>query len=315
MALTYSQLQAIATKYIEKKLAENVLSTNALTAYLSAPGRLKLRDGGEKLTFPVTIGDENDSTGAWYEGSEGLDNTEYENISAAEFDWKNIHETIKISHPELNKASGDNAKLDLLASKVNLAKKYMAGRMGTAIHSGDGTLKNFVGLSTLISTSSTYGGIATADFAEWISTVTANGGSLRALTLALMQATEGGLTFDKDKPNLRVCRQNVYDKMFSLIQPYQRLVEKDPEMSKLGFPDIPIFNGIPTIIDSRTAASKMRYLNTEYLFLIAHQNENMKVVSHENLEGSDAIQRRIFFMGALCCNGRRYQGSLDDITV
>lgn len=315
MALTIDQLNSVATKMIEKNLAENVLNTNALTARLSQPGKIVLRDGGVKLSFPVTIGDESDSTGAWYEGSENLDNSEYEPISSAEFDWKNIHETVKISHPELHKASGDNAKLDLLAERVKLAKQYMAQRMGTAIHSGDGTAKNFVGLDSIMSTSSTYGGIAVADLPEWIATVLGNSSVSRSLTLSLIQQLHGGVTYDNEVPTLQVCRQNVYNKMWELFQPFQRLEAYDEKMAALGFKKVPVINGVPTIIDSKSASGKLRAINENFLKLVAHRNENMRVVSHDSLEGSNAIQKRIFFMGALVCNGRRYQGSLDDIST
>lgn len=315
MALSIDQLNTVATKLIEKNLVENVLNTNALTARLSMPGKLVLRDGGSKLSFPITIGDESDSTGAWYEGSENLDNTEYEPMSSAEFDWKNIHETVKISHPELHKASGDNAKLDLLAERVKLSKEYMARRMGTAIHSGDGTAKNFVGLSTIMSTSSTYGGVAVADLPEWIASVLGNSGTPRALTLALIQSLVGTTRYDNQSLSLFVCRENLYSKMWQLIQPYQRLEVYDEEMAKIGFKKCPIFDGVPVIIDSKTASGSLRGINENFLKLVAHRAENMRVVSHDSLEGSNAIQKRVFFMGALICNGRRYQGSLDDITV
>lgn len=314
MALTYTELQSVATKLIEKNLAENVLNTNALTARLSAPGKMKMRDGGELLSFPISIGDESDSTGAWYTGAEGLDNTEYEAISSAVFDWKNIHETIKISHPELNKASGDSAKLDLLATRVKLGKEYLARRIGTAVHGGSG-VKDFVGLSTIMSTTSTLGGVAVADLPEWIATVLGNSSVDRALTLSLIQSLDGGVTFDSERPHLHVGRQNIYDKLWSLVTPFQRLEACDAGMAELGFKNIPVINGIPFIVDSKCAAKTIQAINENFLFLVAHSNENMKVVSHENLEGSDAIQRRVFFMGALCCNGRRYQGSLTDILV
>lgn len=314
MALV-DQLNSVANKLIEKKLAENVLNTNAMLAFLSQPGKLVLRDGGTSLSFPVTIGDESDSTGAWYEGSENLDNSEYEPISSASFDWKNIHETIKISHPELNKVNGISAALDLLSERIKLAKQFMAQRMGTALHSGDGTAKNFVGLDTIMSTSSTYGGIAVADFPEWIATVLGNSSVSRSLTLSLIQQLHGGITYENESADLMVCRQNIYNKLWELYQPFQRLEAYDEKMAALGFKKIPVINGVPTIIDSKCASGKLRAINSNYLKLVAHKNENMKLVTHDNLEGSNAIQKRIFFMGAVVCNGRRYQGSLDDIST
>lgn len=316
MALQTTQLTATTNKLIDKKVVDGVFKSNGTYALLSQSGKMKFRDGGVKLSFPISTIDEDETTGGWYSGTQGLDGSEYDPISDSQHDWKNIYEHVTIPWDMLDKASGPANQVGLLASRVDIAFKAMAHRMGTALHNDGSDAKAFVGLDKIMSTTETYGGIAVADFAEWIAAITqgATPGTAQALTLSRIQSTMGSATEGQDKPDFAILRQNVFNELWNLLQPHQRLAHDD-NMSGLGHSGTLKFNGIPWIIDSKNKANAISFLNSDYFFLVAHPKKNMKRESFNTLESADAFRTRITFMGSLICSNRRFQGRLEDITA
>jgi hypothetical protein len=316
MALQTSQLTATTNKLIDKKVVDGVFKSNGAYALLSQPGKMKMRDGGVKLSFPISTASEDDTTGGWYAGSAGLDGSEYDPITDSQHDWKFIYEHVTIPWDMLLKASGPANQVGLLASRVDIAFKAMAHRMGTGLHNDGTTADAFIGLDAIMSTSSTYGGIAVADFAEWIAAILQGDtpGTNQALTLARIQQAMGSATEGQDKPDFAILRQNVFNELWELLQPHQRL-SHDENLSGLGHSGVLKFNGIPWIVDSKHKANAISFLNSDYFFLVAHPKKNMKRESFNTLESADAFRTRITFGGALVCSNRRFQGRLEDITA
>ena len=183
---------------------------------------------------------------------------------------------------------------------------------GTA-DTGALTTKQLTGFAAILSTSSTLGGIAVADFAEWIATVKNNSGTNRALSLNLMQQTDNAARYKGAKPTMLTCDKDVYDQVWALFQPHQRIFNSN--MSKLGFDDVLEFNGKPIIVDEHASANQMLFIDEKNTYLAFHRDENMRVETLERLETSNSMLSRIFTMGNLVTHSRRSNGLLDDIEV
>lgn len=110
--------------------------------------------------------------------------------------------------------NGDRAILSLVTEKVKQAKMQMDDMLSYGIvgTGGDGTgttdAKEIDGLQIANSITNTYGGIAVADMATWKATVNSNGGTVRNLTLPLLQQVFGLSTYSST-PDFGVCDQNV----------------------------------------------------------------------------------------------------------
>ena len=318
MALTYTQITAMTESYFLKKLADGIYNSKALVARLGRPGKLKLLDGGTKIITPV-INSKPGTSGRFYEDLETLNSDRTDNVTAAEFQWVQQYEPIRVSRKELLINMGDAAKLSLIAGKMEIAQENIDDVTGLGIFS-DGTAATgalttlqHTGLGAIISTTSTYGGIATADFAEWVAIVKSNSGTARALSLNLLNSAIGSLTVGKNRPTIGVSRQNVNDELWTLFQPHQRLMSG--EMGKLGFENVLEVNGIPFIVDSHADAGAFHLLNENFLFLAVHKEENWRKETLERLETTNSMLTRFFWMGNLICNNRRFQGKLSDIDV
>lgn len=317
MALELNQITAITEKYFYPKLVDGVYNSNPFIARLSRPEYKKLIEGGTEIVLPVINSEP--SVGGFYDDFDTLDTTPTDNITASKHQWKQLYEPVRVSRKQVLMNSSDQAKLDLVKAKMQVAEKNMRDRMGTGLFS-DGTAatgllttKQITGLRAVVSTSSTYGGIAPADFAEWVGVVKTNSSVLRPLSLNLMQNTFGALKQDSDEPSVLVTTQAVYDVVWSLFQPHQRLMSE--EMAGLGFKDILTFNGKPILVDSHCKANTIYFLSEQYLQLCVHRDEDFRKETLERLETSNSMLMRIFWMGNLASNNRRFQGELNDIEI
>lgn len=305
MSLTFAQITAIATNLIDNKLTDNVYGSNPVIKRLS--DKAKKVDGGVKIQVPV-IASSSTSGGAFTDLG-ALTITRTDNISAAAYDWRQYYQAIRISQLDMMKASGDAAKLDFMKAKLQVAELSMADNLGTGIF-GNGGSDTIDGFQAMID-DDTYGGIAPADMATWISYLLTAGAD-RPVTLGLLQQLIGGCTYGKDVPTLLTAKQNVYDEVYNLFQPHQR-IESD-EVGKLGFKSLMV-NGIPLVVDSHMKAGTIFAINENYAQLVVHKANDMRKVHHPYLEESDSSLHKIFWAGNLTCSNRRAHGELAAIKV
>jgi hypothetical protein len=321
MSLTVGQVAALATKSIESAggVADLIFKNHA---YLE---RLKKKEGsftGTQKTFPFNYVDDTATTGSFYTGAEALSLDLYDPYSELAFELKEIQESLVISHLDLAKNTGKEARLNLLEQRLKSMEMAMRQRMVKGIFSdgtaatGALTTKQFVGMQAFLKSSSVnYGGVTDTDVPSHVATVSSNSGTLRALTTALIQSVIGGASEGENKPSLGIMRQNVADQFLELIKPHQRTT-RDSNLSGLGHAgNTLVYSGIDHIVDNLAPATSIVYLNEEFVKLHSHPDYNMKVVGKEDLETMDAILKRLFYKGVYCCNVLRYQGWLKDITV
>jgi hypothetical protein len=308
MALTYSELNSIATNAIEKTLTNNVYSSTPMLKRFS--DKAKKLGGGLQIQVPVISS--KPTGGGSYSDIDALTISKSDNMSAAAFNWKQYYEPIRVSQLDIAKTTGDAGKLDLIASKIKIGESNLAENLSAGIFS-DGTGnsgKDITGLAAVLSAASTYGGIAPADMASWVAQVLANGGTPRALTLALFQQLDGACSDGKDALTMFVSKQNVYDEAYNLFTAFQRI--ESEEMGKLGFKSLMI-NGKPLVVDSHSPAGSVIGLNENFINLYIHKDHNMRKEHHSSLETTDSMLTKIFWMGNLGCSQRRRQGVISDI--
>ena len=320
MALV-EQIRAITHDYVSNKLADNVfLSTAGFRRLYSK--RIKL-DGGYDIGASLIVGGPDETTGAWYTGAETLVSAEKDDISRARVDWKQGHETILISTADLNKNSGKAQIVSLLKGKMQAAEKRFSARLATGVFNAGTTAKAFNGLQQIIGTGA-YAGLASTDFTDeaaanaWQAQIKSNSGTVRALSGSLIQGAMGAATQDSESPSVAFMLQNVFDELWSILEPHQRLMVEDSSFSGLGHAQskkVLQYNGIPFLVDSHMKANSMFFVNEEYVKFYVHQAEDMKAQRFDKLEDQNAVKERMLIMGNLLCNNRRFQAELGDINV
>ena len=118
MALNYSELSAITEKYYMPKLIDNVFESNVLLSRARSKW-MKKADGGTSIVVPVVYA--TTTASGWYTGAETLDTTANDQITAAEFDWKQAYANITITRSDELKHSGKAQSVNFVKSKIQIA--------------------------------------------------------------------------------------------------------------------------------------------------------------------------------------------------
>ena len=306
MALSIGQLASFTQNHIVPKAVDNVFNSNPLLFRLKEKG-IKYTGG---LTYRQPLGNVATSSAGAFRGFDLLATAANDNFTSAEFELRQHYAHVTVSGAEELKNSGKEAILDLLEMKRQVAEMTLEHNLGTGIQGTNSSGKDLDGLGLALSASTTYGGIAVADMAEWIARVRtlATAGTLTKLEL---QKAVGAATIGADKPTVMVTRQSVYDKIWALWEGQQRF--EDGKMADAGFQSMKV-NGIPVVVDSHVSGTDggnqdnwLELLNERYLFLLTHKDCDFKVVPIPAQKDQDVKMVRILWAGNLACSSRRMQ--------
>jgi len=299
MALTYGEISSITSQYFVPKLVDNIFNSNALFQRWRKKNYEKL-DGGTKIQVPLLYA--STTAAGRYSGADTLDTTPNDQITAAEFDWKQYYANITITRLDELKNSGKSQIVNFVKAKVQAAEKTLANLLGTDLFGTGSTANSIYGLAAIAATSGTYGGIAKGSYSWWQGQADA---ATTALTFAVIRGMIGDCSVDGDGPTVGVCTQNVYDNIMSLLQPQQRFTDSDTV--KAGFKNI-LWEGIPIVVDSHVAAGDLYFINENYIQLNVHKDEDFRFEPFVKPINQNISTAKIYWTGALTCSNCRMQG-------
>jgi hypothetical protein len=306
MALTYDQVTAITQKKFIPKMYDNIFDSNPLLQRAKKKGWYEKLDGGERIVVPLIYA--LTTASGWYSGSETLDTTDNQNISAAEYTWKQLYANITIRRDEELKNSGDSQVLSLVKNKMKIAEKTMSDTLGTGLYSDGSDAKAIVGLRDIVAIDQTVGGIGQTANSWWQGKVDS---STTVLSIAALQTQFTAATVDNDSPSVAVGTRTLYDAYYNLLQPQQRF--QDSETAKGGFTSL-MFNGIPVIADSHCPSSHLFLLNEEYLHLWVHKDEDMRMEPFQKPVNQNLKVAKIYFFGAMGSSNNRLHAKFSALT-
>lgn len=165
MALTYSELQAVSTKYYDPNIGQQVYDAVPFLKYLKANKRIKVK-GGNSLTFPIRYRrlDQTDAVG-WEDSATFMaKNTR----TTAELDWAPYRgETMFTWEQDVKNSAGKTRIVDLAEDKSGELKEDLAYRLATDIWATSSVSGHLIPLSTIVDEGDTYAGVATSDASAW----------------------------------------------------------------------------------------------------------------------------------------------------
>lgn len=211
MPLTYDQLSSITEKKFIPKMYDNIFDSNPLLKRGEKKFKQKL-DGGESIMVPLNYAQT--SASGWYSGADTLDTTDNQNITAANYSWKQLFANISIMKIEELKNSGDAQKVSLVKSKVKIAEKTMSDLLGTGLYSSGSDPKSIAGLRVIVSASNTVGGISQSTYSWWQSQIDS---STTTLSIAAMQERWSLCSIDSDHPTVIMAGRSRYDSYYNLL--------------------------------------------------------------------------------------------------
>jgi hypothetical protein len=266
--INWDNLNATTTQKIMPKVVDNIFRSNAL--YQRLRRRNETQDGGTFLAQPLLYGE---GPGGAYSGTEVLDTSEAEQITTANFAWKFYYGSATIRRQDELRNRGKPAMAKIIRVKMQTMQKTMANLLGQGLYSdGSSNTKLITGLRAMVTgTGTTYGGISKTTNTWWRAPIDS---TTTTLSISSMRSAVGGATEDREKPNMVMTTQALYDIYYGLLQPHQRFA--DARMARGGFTSI-LFEGIPVVVDSHCPANFIYYLNTDYIHFISHPAENMRM--------------------------------------
>lgn len=311
MALPYDQISAMTKALIDDSAADNFFDSNPLFYWLKEKGQV-IFDGGTHIQEPIVY-DDVDAAGT-FQNYDILDTTPNEQHTAAKADLKRYYVNIVISRHELLRASGKEAVINLLDSKVQVGNMTLAQKISTDLHSANAdAATGITGLRTIVAASGTAHSISSSDASVWASTIDTG----NTLTLRLMDGLWENLSVGNDAPKMIVTNRSVLSKFKSLLVANQRFGEAEKVSG--GFRAV-MFNDAPVFADPNTSGSgsgstdnHMFFLNPSWLKLYVHKDDNFVSVPFPVTPNQDVTGSRITASLQLLCNNRRMQGAFTSI--
>lgn len=272
MALTLDELNATTQEYWEKGAQDVYYKGNVLFAMLLKDA--KTWDGG---TYIRQVLDYGQPLGGDFNSSSTFNTNKVDTMTAARWTPAYYYEPITYDIDDVVMNAGVAQEIDVVNQKLTKAQKHIRNQMATDLYSSTGygdSGRKLVGLLGMISTSSTYGGIAVADLSEWIAGYSSS--TAAPITFDIIDAgLSGCLVGDDsgDEPNLIITTRTLFSALRALTLPHLRL--EHGNLADMGFKNID-YLGNPIVRDYKCPSGYMFWLNTNYMGFRVHRDFNFK---------------------------------------
>lgn len=310
---SYTDLITTTLEFRAPDIADNVSANNAATAWMKKNGGYKLTAGGHKILEPLAFAA--NSNGGWYSGYDQLPVGPQEEISAAEFAWKQIAVPVVASGLETEvQNTGEAAVFDLLEERIKNAERTMANLVATGLFS-DGTGsggKQLTGLLAMCDSTpltTVYGGIDKANFSFWRNKFTDTGADPSSATIqGILNTMWASLVRGSDKPDLVIVDSNVWGAFVASLQANQRFT--DAGSATLGFPSIKYMTA-DVVLDGNCTTKNAFFLNTNFMRLRVAKNRNFKPLKTRQAFNQDAEVVILAAALNLTCSNLALQGRIE----
>lgn len=314
----FTELVTTTYRNHRQALADNVSKNNALLTYLQRKKKIRTESGGLTIATPLEYAE--NSTYQRYSGFDVLNVAQSDVMTAAEYQWRQIAINVVASGRELRINSGGDRIINLAKSRLKNAMNTLRNQFSSDVYS-DGTLSNQInGIQALVADAGTgtVGGIDSSTWTFWRNKVQSaaapiSGGAITpgpTTMEQLMNQLYLEMVRGNDKPDLGIA-SNDYFSFYELGQSSIKRYTSDGNAGSAdgGFTSLK-YKNMDIIFDGNSGipASRMYFLNTDYLELVAHRDCNMTVMDEVKPYNQDAVVIPILWMGNLVCTNRSLQG-------
>lgn len=325
MAPNVSEIATLAVESRTGRLADDMSKHIPLLLRLSEKGQIDEVDGGRVIYQEIDYA-ENPSYKR-YRGWEPLSLAVQPTFSAAEYEIKQAAMAIQVSGLEELQVSGEEGVIKIVAARGKNAERSFKNNLDGDLHS-DGTAdggKQIGGLQHLIAdtpTSGTVGGIdasLSANSAFWrnISLSAASDLGIATLSAANIQRAMNKVAVQLRRNNesfdMVIADDIFWLYYFESLTPGMQmmgnksLIEKKIQTVPYWGADVIHAGGV----GGNAQASRMRFINSDYLFWRPHARRNMTPIGGDRVPvNQDGTVKFIGLAGALTTSNRRMHGLL-----
>jgi hypothetical protein len=314
MALAdYAEVLSVTIDHYIPQMEDNVFTSKPLLWSLKNADRIK-NFTGNKIVQPLMYA-ENPNQGV-YADDDVFATAAMTGLSAAEYEWRQFYGLVHFTGIELAKNSGEEAVLSLLEARLQQLELTVAENLNTELWQGTDAANRWQGLEEIAATiDNVVGGIDSTTATWWDPTLAANGGTPRALSLALMRPVYNNASEGNDHPTNLFGTQSAFETYEGLLDSQLRFM--DPKMADGGFQNL-LFKGAPFTFDSAIAQISTNeviyFLNLKYLTLAKLNDVWFSPSEFLAPTNADVIYKHIRCYGNLTASNRSRQGALADLS-
>lgn len=306
MSLTWNQVTAITREVYNDSSADNVYDITPTLAHIKERGNV-VEEGGDFIKLPIDYAEV--GARAAFKDYDLLPINPNDTGTAARYEWKRRMASIVVSRHELLKNSGKFAVINLLKNKMRNAKNGLEKDLATDLFStNDDTSDSFSGLRAIVKASGTIGNIAPADFSGWVSSVDS---STTDITYSAILNRWLAVAAHGEEPDFIVTTAAQFAEYVVLLQNQQRFGEA--EVGKAGFKYV-MFNMTPMYFDPFCPTGHLFLLNSKWLYMYLHSDDNFKLVDVERPATQDIKIQQLFVTGNFCTDNRRMHSAMTALT-
>ncbi len=251
-----SSLQASGPLYqMIQRLSDGIHEGGVLTNYLNSYGKKAWDQGGEYINWNIV---HNNRRATEYYGAQSLDTSTNEFVKQCTIIRAFLTMNVTYFKTDLRINSGNRAKfIEYVGKQIDIAREGFAetidlNLLGTSTTRADGTAHAdnhaIYGLQSIIqdtpgtTTPTSYGGQTRTSSTSWLNAQSLNVASLAALTTSDLKRMMQRCTHMGKSPNLIVCSDPAYRKIFNLAKGENWYRQSD-RATNLGYPDNIFFSG------------------------------------------------------------------------
>lgn len=303
---------------VQPQIADNISQRIPLFHMLQEQGR-KIYATGAKIRVPL-LGEFN-TTAKGYIGSDTFDTTYQDNVTPAFYDMKSIAATATIYGTDLADASGPEAVIDILTTKIESAIIALQNLVATDIFSthGETELRHLTGLRNIISATPGTGSTGRIDRATWtwwqnqtadVASAFATNGRVRMMQLY-------NLCYDGvNNVDLIILTRSAfenYERNTTATVVYNLPNEGDTARN-VTYADQGVqqqrYKGSIVVFDDKCPANNGFFINSRYLKLYVNPQRDFATRDFVMPHNQDVMTSAIMFRGNLVANNLRFLGNL-----
>lgn len=315
---SFDEILSTTIKRYGPQIYDNVTNNVTFYRYLKERGQIQMEDGGYSLLEQVAF-DENDSF-QWYSGFEQLDLSRNDQLTTAEFNWRQAAVSVQASGREMRQNMGETRKFNRVKELVKNAERTFMNQLGSAVYNDGSNSKTLDGLQLYVestapaSQTSVVGGIDRTNYAFWRNQATVSGTAASATNIqGRMNTVWRNCKRGTDVPQLILADGNYFDFFWASLQEIQRITS--PKKGSSGYSSLSFYGpGGEAMVeyDDACPADTMYFLNLDFLKFCVHSDANIRTLEDRNPTDQDAFVRWLIFMGQMTVSNCARQGVLTE---
>jgi len=308
MATGNASFDTLVSTTIDLRLpdvVDNAFSSKPWLWILQNAGKIKNKSGGTSCLIPLLYA-ESKNHGS-YSGRETFASDVDDELTMAQYDWKQYYGLITIDGITEAKNSGKEALIDILDTRMEVLRMTISEHLDR-MFLGDGSGnsgKDFLGLKAIVSASDpsvgSLGGIPVATNDWWTSTVEATAEAFSAWGLAGMATAFNSASEGNDHPTNILTTQAVFEAFEASQTSIQRSM--DPEVLDAGFQNL-LYKGVPLVFDKYVDAGYMYFVNTKYIDFFTLANTWFEPSEIFRPGNQDALYKNVLLYGQMTTSNR-----------